>query len=83
MPPPSVPCMLRVRKSRSWSKYTNLPRFLTVFTAQNEFYRFGSLAPAFAFGGKEEQKRLLEKEGVTVNDDFTVDLKKWLMNPNQ
>ena len=37
--------------------------------------RFGNLAPAFAFGGKERQKLLLEKDGVAVSDEFTVDLK--------
>ena len=36
--------------------------------------RFGGLAPAFAFGGQEVQKRLLEEEGVAVSADFLVDL---------
>ena len=40
--------------------------------------RFGRLAPAFAFGGEEAQARLLENEGVTVREDFTVDLTKYL-----
>lgn len=40
--------------------------------------RFGGLAPAFAFGGKEVQKSLLETEGVRVSDDFTVDLSVYL-----
>ena len=40
--------------------------------------RFGRLAPAFAFGGQEIQKALLESEGITVNEDFTVDLDKYL-----
>ncbi len=34
----------------------------------------GRLAPGFAFGGPDMQRRLLEKEGVTVGDDNTVDL---------
>ena len=38
--------------------------------------RFGGLAPAFAFGGLEIQKRLLEEEGVVVQDD-AVDLAKY------
>ena len=42
--------------------------------------RFGGLAPEFAFGGKEVQRQLLEDEGVTVNDDFTVDLSIYLWN---
>lgn len=43
--------------------------------------RFGKLAPSFAFGGKEVQKVLLEKESVTVNDDFSVDLTKYQWQP--
>ena len=41
--------------------------------------RFGGLAPAFAFGGREVQKALLENDGVVVRDDFTVDLEKYGM----
>ena len=40
--------------------------------------RLGQLAPAFAFGGKEIQRKLLESEGVKVNDDFSVDLSEYL-----
>ncbi|MCH5162097.1 MAG: MGMT family protein [Clostridiales bacterium] len=36
----------------------------------------GRLAPMFAFGGVDEQKRMLEAEGVEVND-HTVDLEKY------
>ncbi len=36
----------------------------------------GRLAPHFAFGGVEEQRRLLEAEGVEVKDHH-VDLKKY------
>lgn len=44
--------------------------------------RFGNLAPSFAFGGKDVQKTLLEKEGVRVNDDFSVDLEKYQWQPH-
>ena len=40
--------------------------------------RHGGLAPAFAFGGRDVQKSLLEKEGVVVGEDYTVDLDKYL-----
>lgn len=36
--------------------------------------RQGRLAPAFAFGGIQVQKQLLEHEGVKVSDDGYVDL---------
>ena len=42
--------------------------------------RVGSLAPAFAFGGREVQAKLLRAEGVEVREDFTVDLGKYLWN---
>ena len=38
----------------------------------------GELAPNFAFGGSEEQKRRLEAEGVGFLDDGRVDLEKYL-----
>ena len=40
--------------------------------------REGRLAPAFAFGGAEEQARLLREEGVQVRDDYTIDLQKYI-----
>ena len=43
--------------------------------------RFGALAPAFAFGGLEVQAELLRSEGVEVREDNTVDLEKYLWNP--
>lgn len=44
--------------------------------------RFGWLAPAFAFGGEEVQAELLRKEGVEVDENFTVDLQKYLYQGN-
>ena len=45
--------------------------------------RDGRLAPAFAFGGSEVQKMLLEKSGVEVRPDNTVDLEKYLWHPGE
>lgn len=36
----------------------------------------GTLAPTYAFGGKENQRRLLEEEGVTFLDDGTINMKR-------
>ena len=36
----------------------------------------GHVARGFAFGGPEVQRRLLESEGVTFIDEFTVDMQK-------
>lgn len=45
--------------------------------------REGRLAPAFAFGGPEIQAQLLESEGVEVDENFTVDLEKYLWQPSR
>lgn len=39
-------------------------------------FRDGSLAPGFAFGGPDEQRRLLEAEGVGFTEDGRVDMEK-------
>lgn len=38
--------------------------------------RFGELSTAFAFGGENQQRILLEGEGVTFLEDGRVDMKK-------
>ena len=39
--------------------------------------REGKVAEAFAFGGGDTQRALLEKEGIVFEGDGTVDLKKY------
>ena len=41
--------------------------------------REGRLAPAFAFGGEEQQRALLEAEGIVLEPDGHVDLQKYGM----
>ena len=45
--------------------------------------RFGGLAPAFAFGGMEIQKAILQQEGVDVSELGYVDLNKYLWNSEE
>ena len=40
--------------------------------------RFGGLSPAFAFGGENMQRTLLEEEGVAFGPDGNVDLENHL-----
>lgn len=40
--------------------------------------RYGRLAAAYAFGGEGQQRALLEKEGIEVNDENIVDLERYL-----
>jgi methylated-DNA-protein-cysteine methyltransferase-like protein len=44
--------------------------------------REGKLAPAFAFGGIDVQKSMLEAENVFVDDNNIVDLKIYLWDGN-
>jgi methylated-DNA-protein-cysteine methyltransferase-like protein len=39
--------------------------------------RQGRLAPGFAFGGEDVQRRMLEAEGVFVGDDYCLDMKRY------
>lgn len=39
--------------------------------------RFGEVSSAFAFGGKNQQIELLQAEGVAVDENGRVDLKKY------
>ena len=43
----------------------------------------GGLAAGWPGGGRDAHKALLEADGVTVSDDYTVDVKSLLWNPNQ
>lgn len=43
--------------------------------------REGKTTPAFAFGGEDIQKKLLESEGIVFSPDGTVDLEKYLWKP--
>lgn len=40
--------------------------------------RAGSMAPGFVFGGQDCQRRQLESEGVTFNDNGLINMKKHL-----
>lgn len=40
-------------------------------------FKDGSLAPGFAFGGEDEQRRLLEREGVGFLANGRVDMKRF------
>lgn len=42
--------------------------------------RFGQLSEAFAFGGKQAHAALLAAEGIEVRADYTVDLKKYIVD---
>lgn len=44
--------------------------------------RFGHLAPAFAFGGIEEHAKRLKADGVRVDENYYVDLNKYLWQPD-
>ena len=43
--------------------------------------REGRTTPAFAFGGEDIQKKLLEDEGITFDPDGSVNLDKFIWKP--
>lgn len=43
--------------------------------------RFGEVSRAFAFGGENEQVRLLQEDGVEFTPDGKVDLSRYLWQP--
>lgn len=43
----------------------------------------GGLAAGWPGGGRAAHKALLEADGVEVSDDYTIDIKYLLWNPNQ
>ncbi len=45
--------------------------------------REGRVAPAFAFGGSDMQRGLLESEGVVFCEDGTIDLAEYIWRPNE
>lgn len=45
--------------------------------------RFGKPAPAFAFGGEDVQRKMLESEGVEFDENGNVNLKKCLWHAGQ
>lgn len=42
--------------------------------------REGRVAPAFAFGGENVQRQLLENEGIVFENDGSIDLQKYCWN---
>ncbi|MDD4291717.1 MAG: MGMT family protein [Clostridia bacterium] len=61
----------KMSRQVGWALHAN-PEFMEI-PCHRVVNRFGRLANAFAFGGAEVQKELLQAEGVKVTDD-TVDL---------
>lgn len=65
----------RAARAVGWALHRNpMPGVIPCHRVVN---REGRLAPAFAFGGEGEQRRLLEAEGVEFDDDGLVDLAQY------
>lgn len=65
----------RAAREVGWALHQN-PHFIDI-PCHRVVNRFGRLAPAFAFGGADIQKSLLEQEGVEVGEDYAVDLAQY------
>ncbi|MGI6777810.1 MAG: MGMT family protein [Acetivibrionales bacterium] len=66
------------RKARivGWALHSN--PYQGIVPCHRVVNRFGALSGAFAFGGQEVQKKLLENEGIKFNKNDTIDLDKYL-----
>ena len=58
-----------------WSNQDEVPY-------QRVVNRFGEMAPGYTTGGRLAHKQDLEREGVEVREDMTIDLEKYLWHPN-
>jgi len=69
----------RASRQVGWALHTNpSPAEIPCHRVVN---RNGLLSGAFAFGGKDAQKALLNAEGVIVDSEYKADLKKYLWEP--
>lgn len=69
----------RMARQVGWALHAN-PEQSTI-PCHRVVNKQGSLCKGFAFGGIDEQRRLLEGEGVAVSDAYLVDMKQHLWNP--
>lgn len=69
------------RKSKivGWALHSN--PYKGIVPCHRVVNRNGELSGSFAFGGLDEQKKLLENEGIIFDEDGKIDLKKYLWNP--
>ena len=67
----------RMSRQVGWALHVNpSPETIPCYRVVN---RYGEVSKAFAFGGENEQIRLLKSEGVEVDENGRVDLKKYGM----
>ena len=65
----------RCSRQVGWALHSN-PQ-MGVIPCHRVLFKDGSLTDGFAFGGRDVQRAMLEAEGVTVSDDYKVDLTKF------
>lgn len=66
----------RMSRQVGWALHVNPEPYVT--PCHRVVTKEGNLSRAFAFGGENVQKELLEKEGVTFLENGAVDIKKHL-----
>lgn len=71
-------------KNKNYSRVIGNILHKNIDMMENSCYKVvnskGKLSNNYAFGGIEVQKQLLEKEGIIVSNDYTVNLDKYLYN---
>ncbi len=73
--------LLKPRSSRAVGYALHANPYFGEVPCHRVVNREGRLAPAFVFGGIDVQREMLEKEGVTVREDYTVNLEEYLYDP--
>lgn len=68
----------RMSRQVGWALHVNPEPYIV--PCHRVVNRQGRLAPAFAFGGPDVQRQLLENEGVSFVDEQTVDIARHLWN---
>jgi methylated-DNA-protein-cysteine methyltransferase-like protein len=69
----------RKAKIVGWALHSN--PYKGIVPCHRVINRKGELSGGFAFGGSEEQRRLLEEEGIIFNKNGTIDLENYLWIP--
>ena len=65
----------RASRQVGWALHSN--PYPGIVPCHRVVFKDGSLAPGFAFGGREVQKAMLVTEGIGFEEDYKVDMQKY------
>ena len=65
----------RASRQVGWALHSN--PYYGIVPCHRVVFKDGSLAPSFAFGGREVQRAMLLSEGIGFTEEFKVDIEKY------